>query len=64
MTAVCTNAYPSVWMVASPTPPQIICPPWCVDSTDDHLRDLSDYEGRSGTPLVQSPSSATSATCG
>lgn len=37
---------PPVYLTASPTPPAIKCPTWCVVSQEEHLHDLKCLEGR------------------
>jgi hypothetical protein len=35
----------SLYVVASPTPPTIVCPDWCACSQAEHVEDLVDWEG-------------------
>lgn len=44
VTAIPPNEAP-VYLVATATPPRVVCPPWCTVSEADHLADLRNQEG-------------------
>jgi hypothetical protein len=35
----------TTYIVATTTPPTIVCPPWCVMSESEHIDELPDWDG-------------------